>query len=341
MMTFKADRPCLFISGVGGFLGSHLGEWAVSQNYRVIGCDNFSSGLRENVPKGVEFHEYNLADFEKNKKVLKDVDVVFHAAALPYDSLSVCSPYEITHHTYSLTASVLGASVQNHVRRFVFCSSMSRYGNQASPFKEDVSPKPVTPYGLAKLAGEKLVINLAEIYGFEYVICVPHNIFGPRQRYDDPYRNAVSIIINRMLQDKSPIVYGDGEQRRCFSPIKDVVSVFESLLFSKKVKSQVINVGPDSSDVTINQLIALLNRIMGKNLKPLYIKSRPQEVKEAFCDIAKARRLLNYNPQTSFEEALKELVSWIKAQGPKRFSYNRDIEILHEKTPEGWIKKLF
>ena len=341
MTTFKGDRPCLFISGVGGFLGSHLGEWALNRNYRVIGGDNFSSGLMENVPKGIEFHEYDQGDFEKNKELLKDVDVVFHAAALPYDNLSICSPYEITHNTYGITASLLSASIQNKVKRFVFCSSMSRYGNQASPFKEDVPPKPVTPYGLAKLAGEKLLVNLAEIYGFEYVICVPHNIFGPRQRYDDPYRNAVSIIINRMLQDKSPIVYGDGEQRRCFSPIKDVVSVFESLLFSEKVKGQVINVGPDSLSITINQLIVLLNRIMGKNLKPLYIKSRPQEVKKAFCDITKARRLLNYNPQTSFEEALKELVSWIKARGPKDFSYNRDMEILNEKTPEGWVKKLF
>ena len=341
MISKAASRPSLFISGVGGFLGSHLADWALNQNYRVIGCDNFASGSKENVPKGVEFYEYDLQDFEKNNKYLKDVDVVFHAAALPYDSLSVCSPYEITCHTYSLTASLLSASIQNNIRRFVFCSSMSRYGNQTSPFTEDMLPKPVTPYGIAKLSGETLLRNLAEIYSFEYVICVPHNIFGPRQRYDDPYRNAVSILINRMLQDKPPIVYGDGEQKRCFSPIKDVVSVFESLLFSDKVNAQVINVGPDREHITINQLIALLNRIMGKSLKPLYIKIRPQEVKKAFCNITKARQLLNYNPQTSFEEALRELVAWVQSKGPKEFSYSRQMEILNEKTPEAWVKKLF
>lgn len=335
------EKSTIFISGVGGFLGSHLAEWALKQNHRVIGCDNFSSGVKENVPEGVEFYEYNLTDFEKNKKYLKDVNVVFHAAALPYDSLSVFSPYQITHNTYGLTASLLSASIYNQIRRFVFCSSMSRYGNQSPPFKEDQLPKPVTPYGIAKLTAEKLLSCLAGIHGFEYVICVPHNIFGPRQVFNDPYRNAVSIMINRMLQDKPPIVYGDGEQRRCFSPIQDVVSVFENLLFSGEVKGQVINVGPDREDITINELIALLNQIMEKNLQPIYIKNRPQEVKEAFLDITKARHLLNYSPQTSFEEALKELVSWIKAQGPRPFSYNRDFEILNHKTPEGWIKKLF
>lgn len=333
--------PCIFISGVGGFLGSHLAEWALNQNYRVIGADNFSSGVKENVPEGIELYEYDIQDFEKNKKYLKGVDVVFHAAALPYDNLSIYSPYQITHNTYSVTASILSASIQNNVRRFVFCSSMSRYGNQVSPFKENSIPKPVTPYGIAKLASEKLLINLSEIHGFEYVVCVLHNIFGPRQRYEDPYRNAVSIIINRMIQNKSPIVYGDGEQKRCFSPIKDVISIFDSLLFSEAVKNQVINVGPDKEDITINQLIALLNRILGKSLKPFYIKKRPQEVKEAFCDITKARRLLNYNPQTSFEEALREMVSWIQSKGPKSFSYNRQPEIINEKIPESWIKKLF
>ena len=276
------SRPYIFISGVGGFLGSHLAEWALNQSYRVIGGDNFSSGIKENVPEGIEFYEYNIQDFEKNKKYLKGVDIVFHAAALPYDNLSIYSPYQITHNTYGITASLLSASIHNNVRRFVFCSSMSRYGNQTSPFKENTTPTPVTPYGIAKLASEKLLINLSEIHDFEYVVCILHNIFGPRQRYEDPYRNAVSIIINRMIQDKSPIVYGDGEQRRCFSPIKDVISVFESLLFSDTVRNQVINVGPDKEDITINQLITLLNRLLGKSLKPFYIKRRPQEVKEAF-----------------------------------------------------------
>ena len=334
-------KKFIFISGIAGFLGSHLAEWALSKGYRVAGCDNLSAGRKENVPKGAEFYQYDLHDLEKNRQYTQGVDVIFHAAALPYDNLSLFSPYRITDHIYTITAALLSAAIENDVKRFVYCSSMSRYGNAPSPFTEDLTPSPVTPYGLAKVAGEKLICSLSEAHKFEYVICVFHNIFGVRQIYNDPYRNAVSIIINQMLQDRSPLVYGDGEQVRGFSPVKDVLGLFEDLLFSEKTNREIINIGPDGETITINQLIKKLNKIMGKALQPVYVKIRPGEVKEAVCSSDKARKLLNYCPRVSLEQSLGEMAKWIKDQGPKAFAYNQKIEIKNQHTPEVWTHKKF
>ena len=322
-------------------MGSHLAEWALRQNYHVIGCDDFSLGRRENVPKGVEFYEYDLLDLEKNKKRTKGADAIFHAAAWPYDNFSLYAPCKAAESSFSATASLLSAAAQNNVRRFVFCSSMARYGNSPSPFTEDMPPKPVTPYGIAKTAGESLTQSLAAVHGFEYVICVPHNIFGPRQIYDDPYRNAVSIIINRMLQGKPPLVYGDGEQKRSFSPVRDVILMFEALLFSEKAKGEIINIGPDQDFISVNELIAMLNQIMGKNIRPVYVKARPYEIKDANCSAEKSRKLLNYRPITPLKEALEELVAYIDSQGPKDFSYKQAPEIQNSRFPEAYRKKMF
>ena len=335
------NKKFIFISGIAGFLGSHLAEWALSKGHRVAGCDNLSAGRKEHVPIGAEFYQYDLHDLEKNRKYTQGADVIFHAAALPYDNFSLYSPYKITDHIYTITASLLSAAIENDVKRFVFCSSMSRYGNAPSPFTEDLSPSPVTPYGLAKVAGENLIHALSKIHKFEYVICVFHNIFGIRQIYNDPHRNAVSMIINQMLRDRAPLVYGDGEQVRGFSPVKDVLGLFEDLLFSEKTAGEIINIGPDGETITINQLIGKLNKIMGKTLQPVYIKFRPGEVKKAVCSSDKARGLLNYHPQVSLDESLEELVAWIRAQGPKDFSYSQAIEINNQYTPAVWTRKDF
>ena len=333
----KASR--IFITGVAGFLGSHLAKWALSKNYEVVGCDNLSLGSKANIPKGVEFHEYDVLDLEKNKKFIAGADVVFHSAACPYDNFSLFSPFKVVENTFSTTASVLSASIFNNVTRFVYCSSMSRYGNNKSPFVEEMNPQPLTPYGVAKTAGENLVKSLARVHNFEYVICIPHNIFGPNQVYNDPYRNAVSLIINQMLQNRSPVVYGDGEQMRGFSPIQDLIPLFQGLLFSKKVTDQVINIGPDEEFISLNGLIQMLNGIMGKNLKASYKPFRPQEIKTALCSAEKAREFLNYKKEISLKQALESLIKWIQLKGPTQFSYNQSPEIDFPLSPSAIWKQ--
>ena len=158
---------------------------------------------------------------------------------------------------------------------------MARYGDQKTPFTEDMKPKPVDPYAISKVAAEEVLANLCEFNGIEWVIAVPHNIIGPRQKYDDPFRNVISIMLNRMLQSKAPIIYGDGKQKRCFSYIDDCLSCMIPMLDQKNLNKQIINIGPDEEFVTINKVAEICTNLTGVNLKPIYKKDRPREVKHA------------------------------------------------------------
>lgn len=336
------QKKTIFISGIAGFLGSHLADLLLSEGHHVIGCDNLSGGDLINVPQSADFVEYDLHDFQLNLKHTRSVDVVFHAAASAYEGLSHFSPYAITDNVYSTTSSLLSASVANRVKRFVYCSSMSRYGEQNDfPFKEEMTPLPVSPYGIAKLASEMLVRNLCETHGIEWSICVPHNIIGPRQRYDDPFRNVAAIMANRMLQNKAPIIFGDGSQQRCFSPIQDTLQVFEKLAFDPVAAGEVFNVGPDEKIIEVKELALMLAQITGCDIPPVYSSPRPGEVKIASCSSDKARRLLGYKSKTELKDSLQELVAWIRLHGPKDFDYHLDLEIQSDSTPPPWADRSF
>ena len=218
---------------------------------------------------------------------------------------------------------------------------MARYGNSKTPFTEDMEPNPIDPYAISKVASEKVLANLCDLNNVEYVIAVPHNIIGPRQRYDDPYRNVVSIMLNRMMQKKAPIIYGDGEQKRCFSDIDDCIFCLDKLMMDKKIVNQTVNIGPDEEFITINQLFELLSNKLKFNQKPEYYEDRPNEVKHAVCSADKARNILGYETKVSLSESLDKVIDFIKIKGPKKFEYNYELEILNEKTPKSWKEKLF
>ena len=160
-------------------------------------------GYEDNVPKNIEFHKADCCDYEKIKILMKNVDRCLPLCATAHEGLSVFSPYEITKNNYLASVSIFSAAVNERVKRIIFCSSMARYGGQSTPFTEDMKPAPVDPYAISKVAAEEVLRNLCELNNIEYVIAVPHNIIGPRQKYDDPFRNVVSIMINRMLQGKA------------------------------------------------------------------------------------------------------------------------------------------
>ena len=246
---------------------------------------------------------------------MKGVQIVYHCAATAHEGLSVFSPYEITKNNYLASVSIFSAAVNEKVKRIIFCSSMARYGSQKYPFTETMKPKPVDPYAISKVAAEQVLINLCELNKIEWVIAVPHNIIGPRQKYDDPFRNVVSIMINRMLQGKAPIIYGDGKQTRCFSYIDDCLSCLIPMLDEKIVNKQIINIGPDEEFVTINKVAELCSNVTGMNLPPIYKKDRPQEVKHAICSADKARKLLNYKTTVSVKEGIQKTYEYIKERG--------------------------
>lgn len=332
----------IFISGVAGFLGSHLADRMLEAGHEVIGTDNMLGGYEDNVNPKVELHTYDCKYRNSMAKITRGCDVIYHCASTAYEGLSVFSPHLITENTYQITMSLLSASIENKVKRFVFCSSMARYGKQERvPFTEDMVCLPIDPYGIAKYASEITISNLAKVHGFEYVIAVPHNIIGPRQKYDDPFRNVAAIMINLMLQGRQPIIYGDGEQKRCFSFIQDDIDCLEKLAFQDNVNGEVINIGPDEEFVTINELAGVIAKLLNFDLKPVYLPDRPMEVKLASCSADKARKLLNYKTRYSLEQGLSEMIDYIRARGVKPFRYHLDIEIRNQKTPRSWTERLF
>ncbi len=332
----------IFITGIAGFLGSHIADRCLELGYEVVGCDNLIGGYLDNVPDGAEFFQYDCKYLNSMKKIMQGVDTVYHCAATAYEGLSVFSPYLVTQNTYQISVSVITAAIAAKVRRFVYCSSMARYGAQDRvPFTEDMICKPQDPYGIAKLAGELTLQNLADVHDMEYVIAVPHNIIGPRQKYDDPYRNVASIMINLMLQGRQPIIYGDGSQKRCFSFVQDDIQVLEKLMDEKRVAGQIINIGPDEEFVSINELATVIADLLNFKLDPVYVPGRPQEVKLATCSADKARKLLGYKTNYTLRQGLAEMIEAIQKRGPKKFRYTFDIEILNEKTPKTWTNKMF
>ncbi len=329
----------ILVTGAAGFLGSHLSEKLAEMGYKVIGIDNMIGGYADNIPKNISFMEIDCCNLEKVKSVMKGIDVVFHCAATAHEGLSVFSPFEITKNNYLASVSVFSAAADAGVKRIVFCSSMARYGSQKHPFKETMDPNPVDPYAISKVAAEQVLINICELHNIEWVIAVPHNIIGPKQKYDDPFRNVVSIMINRMLQNKAPVIYGDGNQTRCFSYIDDCLSCLIPMVDQKNLNKQIINIGPDEEFVTINKVAEICSNITGVNLSPIYKKDRPKEVKHAVCSSDKARELLNYKTSVSLKDGIQKTFDYIKKRGVRPFDYHIKIEINNELTPETWKKK--
>lgn len=330
----------VFITGIAGFLGSHLADKFLDEGHSVIGVDSLIGGYPDNVPDGARFYVRDLVN-DRVEDLLEGVDLVIHAACTPYEGLSVFSPALVVSNTTQATTELLSQAIRAKVKKFVYLSSMARYGTIPTPYTEDQEPRPQDPYGIAKLASERLVENLCDTHGIEWVVLVPHNIIGPRQKYDDPFRNVASIMTNRLLQGKEPIIYGDGTQTRCFSFIEDVVEPLYVACQSPEAVGQVINIGPDEEAVTINELAERLQRIIGTDFAPTYTGGRPQEVKIALCSSDKARRLLGYQTSTTLDEGLTSLVEWIKERGTKDFEYHLSIEIESERLPATWAKRWF
>jgi UDP-glucose 4-epimerase len=330
----------IFITGVAGFLGSHLADRMLVLGHEVVGNDNLLGGYIDNVNKRVKFYNVDCCDRDMMAEIMQGSDIVIHCAATAHEGLSVFSPDFITKNIYQASVSTISSAISRGVKRFVFCSSMARYGDQSVPFHEGQVPIPVDPYGIAKVAVEQTLKALCDTHGMEWNIAVPHNIVGPRQRYDDPFRNVMSIMANRNLQDKPAYIYGDGEQTRCFSHVADCIKCLEQLALDPMITKETVNIGPDEGTITINELAALVAGECGFQGDPIYIADRPCEVKHATCSADKARALLGYETTVEVEQSVKETVAWIKRQGPKEFDYRFPLEIVNDLTPSTWKDRL-
>lgn len=330
------------VTGVAGFLGSHLAEALLKEGHIVIGIDNLVGGDIANVPKGTIFYTGDTSNLAEMNFILGgyNVGIIYHLACTAYEGLSVFSPVLCTQNTYQNTVGILTAAIKNGVRRFIYASSMARYGDQTPPFTEDMPTAPEDPYGIAKVASETVIRKLAGTHGFEYVIAVPHNIIGTRQKYDDPFRNVASIFINRMLQNNPPIIYGDGRQTRCFSFIGDCL--FSLLKMMDCPSGEIYNIGGDEEDsvvISVNELALIIASLLGFGKEFIYLPARPMEVKHAYCSSEKIRRVFGYRTNAFLEHELLQMIKYIKERGIKPFEYHLPLEIT-KGAPETWTKKV-
>jgi UDP-glucose 4-epimerase len=330
----------IFASGVAGFLGAHIARKAISRGWEAAGIDSMLSSTA-NAPDGVHWEKADCRDAGSYAHLLEGVDVVYHCAAAPYEGLSVFSPSVVYENTLQSTIGLLVASINAGVKRFVFVSSMARYGHGLAPFTEDMPTAPVDPYGNAKVAAERAVKCLCELHGVQWIIVVPHNVYGPGQRYWDPYRNVPAIMANRVLQGKPPVVYGDGRQRRSLSYIADVVAPMLIMADHPAAAGQVFNVGPGGKGVRIAELARQIIILAGADLDPEFYPGRPSEVHQAYCSDEKTRTVLGYESQWDLDAGLKELIGWIAERGPREFEYHLPLEITRTplQIPRTWTER--
>lgn len=327
----------IWITGIAGFLGHYLAERLIDLGHDVDGNDSIvCNSFKISALRKIDCANNNAMRIFVSKH---ETDILFHCAATAHEGLSTFSPSFITKNIYEASVSTFSAAIASGVKRIVYMSSMSRYGDGTPPFFEYHCTRPVDPYGIAKVAAEETLKVLCKTHGVEYVIAVPHNIIGPGQRYVDPYRNVASIMINRALQGKPIIIYGDGQQERCFSPIDDCLDSIVKMMY-EDVNGETINIGPDEGTMTILELAEKILKITHSKAGIIHVDGRPNEVKSAYCSSTKARLKLGYRPQKNIDECLSEMAEYIRIHGTKPFEYSFPIEIMNEKTPKTWTEQL-
>ena len=335
----------VYITGAAGLLGSDLIRLFLLKGWQVKGCDNLMGGLESNLEKYLPYIDYktfDIRDYDQLKNHMEGSNLVLHCAALAYEGLSVFSPKTITENIVGGTLSVASSCISNNVEKLINFSSMARYGSQTPPFTENLPRKPVDPYGLAKVQAEEQLELLSDLHSLNFLTVVPHNVIGIGQRFIDPFRNVVAIMINRILQKKPVVIYGDGTQKRSFSNVMDCSDTIYRLAISDRdLIKQIYNIGPDDNEITINELAHKIGEFCGVFPEIQYYPDRPAEVKNAWCSSEKIRNDFNYNTARSMDQTIKEMVNWISSIGPKPFNYDiLPIEIINDKTPKTWTERL-
>jgi UDP-glucose 4-epimerase len=295
------------VTGGAGFIGSHLTERLLKDGAKVIVIDDLSEGKWSNLPKHPNLTKYEGSICEKNiGRFFKRADVVFHLAALPRVQRSIKLPRETHEVNVTGTLNVLLAARDNHAPRFIFSSSSSVYGNQDKiPFTEDMIPKPISPYGLHKWIDEEYCILFSKLWGLGTVCLRYFNVYGPRMYPDGPYANLIPKFIKLMSKGKKPVINGDGRQTRDFTFISDVVNA-NILAAKSKLSGEIINIGYGKS-ISVNEVTALLIKLIGKNIKPIHGPA-VLEPKNTLADNKKAKKLLGWKPHVSFAEGLRTMI---------------------------------
>src|SRR5215207_5681052 len=298
------------VTGGAGFIGSHLSEELVRRGHVVRVADSLITGKRNNLDdvKGVEFLEGDLADLSFAHRAVQGVDYVLHQAAIPSVPRSVKDPVTSNRANVDATLNVLVASRDAGVKRLVFAGSSSAYGNTPTlPKREDMPSSPLSPYALQKVVGEQYLQMFTALYGLETVSTRYFNVFGPRQDPTSAYSGVISVFATALLENRSPTIYGDGEQTRDFTYIANVVDGVLRACEAPKASGQVINVATNGR-ISLNALFEQMRKIVGATTEPTYAAPRRGDVRDSQADISKAADLLGYKPIVTFEDGLKHTI---------------------------------
>jgi UDP-glucose 4-epimerase len=305
------------ITGIGGFIGSSLARELLNRGEGVRGVDNFSTGRRENLAQilgQIDFREADILDLEAMKRACSGVDFVLHQAAIPSVPKSVLDPIGTNRANVDGTLNVLVAARDAKVNRVVYAASSSAYGDTPTlPKHERMSPDPISPYAVAKLASEHYMSSFYRCYGLETVALRYFNVFGPRQDPSSPYSGVLAKFITLMLSGKQPTIFGDGEQSRDFTYIDNAVDA--NLLACKapaaEVAGKVFNVATGRR-VTLNETFKALQGLTSYSGSPIHGAERGGDIKHSLADISLAEKHLGYKPKVSFEDGLRRTVEWYR-----------------------------
>ncbi|HTI36480.1 MAG TPA: SDR family oxidoreductase [Vicinamibacterales bacterium] len=302
------------VTGGAGFIGSHLAEELVRRGHDVRVVDNLVTGRRTNLDHvtGVDFLEGDLADLAVAHRAVDGCDFVLHQAAIPSVPRSVKDPITSNRANVDGTLNILVAARDAGVKRVVFAGSSSAYGNTATlPKHEEMPTRPLSPYALQKVIGEEYLKMFTSLYGLETVTIRYFNVFGPRQDPSSPYSGVISVFATALLENRSPTIFGDGEQTRDFTYVANVVDGVLLACEAPDASGEVINVATGGR-ISLNELFRTMRRMIGASADPKYAPLRPGDVRDSQADISKAKRLLGYEPTVSFEDGLQRTVDWYR-----------------------------
>ncbi len=303
------------VTGGAGFIGSNICKELISQGCFVRVVDNLLTGKKSNLASvidKIDFIQADMGDAEVAQSATKDIDVVLHQGALPSVPLSVDDPAATHRHCVDATFTLLLAARDAGIKRFVYAASSAAYGDTPTlPKVETMTPMPLSPYAVAKLVGEYYCSVFYKVFGLETISLRYFNVFGPQQDPASQYAAAIPAFVTAILKDEPPTIYGDGEQSRDFTYIDNVVEANLLAARAEHTAGEVINIACGEA-VTVNEIIALINELVGKNIKPTYTDPRPGDVKHSLADITLAEKLIDYKTKVSFKQGLQLAIDWYR-----------------------------
>ena len=303
------------ITGGAGFIGSNLCRKLVKEGCFVRVVDNLITGKLSNlagVMDNIDFVQADMGDPAVARSAMKDIDVVLHQGAVPSVPRSVADPLTTHKHCVDATFTLLMAARDAGVKRFVYAASSSAYGDTPTlPKTEDMLTNPLSPYAAAKLAGEYYCSVFFKVYGLQTISLRYFNVFGPYQDPASQYAAAIPAFVTKIIKNEPPTVYGDGEQSRDFTYIDNVVHANLLAARAAKLSGEVVNIACGQR-ITVNEIIRLINKILGKSVQPKYEPSRPGDVKHSLASIELAKKVIGYKPVTSFGDGLERAIVWYR-----------------------------